>query len=230
MAVTQSGTSVVDGGNSPIRTRGTRRVRIGRWIAVGAGFVATVALVLGLLAKHYQPLGLWNLIGGFPGMHQPAHARSVNDFGGQIGELYIPHRDQTFAASVSLFNSGSFAVTIEAVSRAPPHPGYPWALSPAGPVLHWTENMVPGPPDPGRPIAGTVLTPGDGRGMYVAVPVRPPRCYIPRAFQVLASFYVKERFGPFTKWVRIPLMQPLLVNAPAEPPNQPGQGIICAGR
>jgi hypothetical protein len=227
MAVTQSGTSVSSGDDRPIRTGGIRRIWL--WIAIAVSFAAAATVVLGLEAKHYQPLSMWDYIGGFPGMHRPAGAHTVNSFGGQTGEYFIPHQHWTFAASVSLVNSGSFAVTIEDVSILPPLE-YPQSLKPAGPVLYWTSRMTTGNPKLGRPIAGLVLKPGDLHGIYIAVPLRTPKCYIPRAFQVHDSFYVKELFGPFTKWVRIPLMQPLLVNAPAAPVNQPGQDIICSGQ
>jgi hypothetical protein len=227
MAVTQSGTSVTGGGHPQRRTRRFRGIWL--WTAMAALFVAVAAIVVGSLASAYQPLSMWNEMGGFPGLHRAAGARTVNDFGGQTGELYIPHQHWTFAASVSLVNTGSFAVTIEDVSMRPPHRDYPWALVPARPALYWTSRMTTGMhPKLGRPIAGLVLKPGDRHGIYVAIPVRTPRCYIQRAFQILDSFYAKERFGPFTKWVRIPLSQPLLINAPAEPPK-PAQGVVCSG-
>ena len=171
-----------------------------------------------------------SVTGGGPGMHRAVGMRTVNTFGGQTGDLYIPPQHGTFAESVSLINSGTFAVMIEAVSMRPPHPSYPWALTPAGPALYWTSRMTTGNPDQGLPIAGLVLKPGDRRAVYIAVPVQTPRCYIPRAWQVLDEFYVKERFGPFTKWVRIPMMQPFLLQAPAGPPNQPASGVVCLSR
>jgi len=82
----------------------------------------------------------------------------------------------------------------------------------------------------GTSVAGGGNPPIRARGFRGLRLWRTPRCYIPRAFGVLDSFYVKERFGPFTRWARIPLMQPLLVNAPAEPVNKPGPDVICAGR
>ena len=153
----------------------------------------------------------------------------MNGFGAQTGQFYIPHQHWTFAASVSLVNNGSFVITIEDVSILPPSE-YPRSLLPAGRVLYWTAVMISGTPQPGRPIAGLELMPGIRHGIFIAVPVRTPRCYVKGAFQVLDSFYVKERLGPFTKWVRIPLMQPLLVNGAAEPVNKPGPDVICAGR
>jgi len=66
---------------------------------------------------------------------------------------------------------------------------------------YWTSRMTTGNPDQGLPIAGLVLKPGDRRAVFIAVPVQTPRCYIPRAWQVLDEFYVKERFGSFTKVV-----------------------------
>src|SRR5215475_14291720 len=224
MAVTQSGTSVTGGGYPPIRTSRFRGIWL--WTTIAALFVAVAAIVVGSLASAYQPLSMWNEMGGFPGLHRAAGARSVNDFGGQTGELYIPHQRRTFVAMVSLGNDGPYAITIEAVSIRPPHEGFPQALTPAGPALYWTSRMT-ARPDRGRPIAGFVLKPGDG--IYVAVPVRTPRCYIPRAFQIVKYFYAEMRFGPFTKWVRIPLNTPLMLNLPAEPPK-PAQGVICSGK
>jgi len=223
MAVTQSGTSVAGGGHPPRRT--IRFQGIWLWTAIAALFVAVAAIVVGSLASAYQPLSMWNEFGGFPGTHLPVGERMVNDFGGQTGELYIPHQRGTFVAMVSLRNYGPYAITIEAVAIRPPHEGFPQALAPAGPALYWTSRMTD-LPDRGRPIAGFVLKPGDG--IYVAAPVRTPRCYIPRAFQIVKYFYAEMRFGPFTKWVRIPLSTPLLLNLPAEPPK-PAQGVVCSG-
>jgi len=67
MAVTQSGTSVADGEDSPKRTGGVRRIWL--WIAIAASFAAAGTVVLGVEAQHYQPLTMWDQIGGFPGMH-----------------------------------------------------------------------------------------------------------------------------------------------------------------
>jgi hypothetical protein len=230
MAVTQSGTSVTGGDKPPVRISPFRRIWL--WSTIAALVLGAAAIVVTIQASAYQPLRMWGLLIGCPyGVHCGEGTRTVNTFGAQTGEFYIPPQHGTFAVSVSLTNSGPFAVTIEAVSMRPPHPGYPWALTPAGPALYWTIRMTTGNPDPGLPIAGRVLKPGDG--VYVAIPVQTPRCYLPRAWQVLDDFYVKERFGPFTKWARIPMMQPmmppLLLHAPAEPPK-PAHGVICSGR
>ena len=229
MAAIQSDPTVAGAaGPAPggIARRGGRR-----WWLAGASGAAAVLIALGVAGYTYQPLGLWDLIGGFPGLHRAVGARTVNDFGAQTGELYIPHQHWTFAVPVSLYNTGSFAVTIEAVSLFPPAAGYPKSLLASGPAQYWTEGMTTGlHPEPGRPIAGLSLAPGNDHGIYIAIPVRTPRCYISGAFAVYSYFYVKERFGIFTKWVQIPLMQPLLVNAPAEPANQAGPDRICPSR
>src|SRR5262245_35766989 len=223
MAVTQSGTSVAGDGDPLIRARRFRGVWL--WTTIVALLVAVAAIVVGTLASAYQPLSMSNEIGGFPGLHKAVGERRVNDFGAQTGEQYIPHQRRTFVAMVSLGNDGRYAITIDAVAIRPPHEGFPQALTPAGPALYWTSRMA-ARPDRGRPIAGFVLKPGDG--IYVALPVRTPRCYIPRAFQMVKYFYAEMQFGPFTKWVRIPLRLPLLLNLPAEPPK-PAQGVICSG-
>jgi len=227
MAVTHSGVPVI-GGVRPTRARrGFRGIRL--WITVASFVVASAGIAAGFAADAYQPLGGWNLIGGFPGLHRPAGAHTVNDFGAQTGEYYIPHQAWRFAVPVSLVNRGPFTVTIEAVSLQPPaHPGYPLMLLPAGPALYWTTQMTTGLHSQlGRPIAGLSLRPGDEYGVYIAVPVRTPQCYVAGAYGIVSSFYVKAHFGPFTKWVRVPLRQPLMLNAPADPPNKPGPGIVC---
>jgi hypothetical protein len=228
MAVSQSSNSAARVDLPPARTGGFRGTRL--WLVVAGCFLTAVAIAIGLAASAYQPLGFWNRIGGFPGLHRPAGAHIVNDFG-QTGQLYIPHQHWTFAASVSLVNKGSFPVTIEAVSMVPPGTDYPRMLIPAGQVLYWTTWMTTGQRqgEHGRPIAGLVLRPGNSHGIYVAIPVRTPRCYISGALGVLSYFYVKERFGPFTKWVKVPLIQPLMLNAPAAPANQPGPDTVCPG-
>jgi len=226
MAVTQSGITVADGGRPARNVSGFRGIR--RWVTVAACSVAAAAIASWAAASAYQPLAPWGFsIGGFPGVRQAANVRIVNDFGGQIGEDYIPHQRWTFGVPVDVENNGPLAVTIEAVSMRPPHPGILWALSPAGPALYKTIWMTTGDRGghPGRPIAGLVLKPG--HGVYVVVPVRTPRCYIPRAFAILSDFYVKERFGPFTKWARVPLMQPLMLNAPESPAELPDPNTVC---
>ena len=199
------------------------------WLLLLLGFLAVLGIVLVLVAAAYQPLGPGTaIVGRLPGLSLPGHARQVNTFGGQTGELFIPPQRGIFGVSVSLGNSGPMAVTIEAVSMTPPGTDYPWPLLPAGPVLYWTSVTFGGPHSAtGRPIVGLSLMPGQEHDIYVGIPVRTSSCYISGSFSVLDSFYVKERFLVFTKWVRVLLLQPLLVNAPADPPNQPGPGRVC---
>jgi hypothetical protein len=201
-----------------------------RWWLLLVGLFVAAAIVLVLMARAYQPLGPGAATsGGLPGQPRPAHARQVNTFGAQNGELFIPPQRGMIGVSVSLGNWGRYAVTIEAVSMSPPGTDLPWPLVPAGPVRYWTSAMFGGlRPQAGRPIVGLSLKPGQGNDIYVGIPVRTSSCYIPGGFTILDSFYVKERFLAFTKWVRVPLLQPLLLNAPADPPNQPGPGTACA--
>src|SRR5262245_64808350 len=99
MAVTQSGTSVAGGGHPPKRTSRFRGIWL--WTTIAALFVAVAAIVLGSLARAYQPLSMWgNLIGCLSGMHCGDGVRTVNTFGAQTGELYIPPQHRTFAVSV----------------------------------------------------------------------------------------------------------------------------------
>jgi hypothetical protein len=231
VTVTESDPSMTGGSGRPPPASGRGRGR-SWWVLLLAGIVvATVTLiVLVLVAGAYQPVGLGAATsGGLPGLPRPLHARQVNMFGAQTGELFIPPQRGYFGVSVSLGNWGPDAVTIEAVTMTPPGTGYPWPLIPAGPVLYWTSIMFSDVRH-GLPIVGLSLRPGQDNDVYVGIPVRTSSCYIPRAFSVLDSFYVKERFLFFTKWVRVPLLQPLLLNAPADPPNQPAPETVCPGR
>lgn len=219
------------GGKPSLPASTGRRDRRRWWLWLPLGLLAAAGIVLVLLAATYQPLGPGTAtVGGLPGLAHPVHARQVNTFGAQTGELFIPPQRGTFGVSVSLGNSGPEPVTIEAVSMTPPGTDYPWPLLPAGPVLYWTSVTFVGPSQAGRPIVGLSLQPGQEHDIYVGIPVRTSSCYISRSFSVLDSFYVKERFLVFTKWVRVLLLQPLLLNASAVPPNQPGPGRVCLGR
>ena len=103
------------------------------------------------------------------------------------------------------------------------------AADPAGPALYWTE-FAWGRRLPGRPVAGLSVKPGRGGDIFLGIPVRTPACYVAGGFSTMDSFYVKERFLTFTKWIAIPLMQPILIHGVGEFANKPSPGAICLGR
>jgi hypothetical protein len=233
MAVTQSGAQMAGGGSGsgpPDQSRTGRRRWW--WLAPSVVLAAAVVIALAAWAAAYQPLSLGAATsGGLPGLARPQHARQVNNFGGDAGELYIPPQYQVFAVSVSLGNWGSAPVAIEAVSINPPDPGDAPPLVRAGRVLYWTSQMFDGAhPRPGRPIAGLSLRPGQDNDVYVAIPVRTSPCYLRGAYSTISAFYALERFAIFSKWVRIPLPTPLRLQAPGDPASGPGGGAVCPGR
>lgn len=230
MAVTAPGASRTDGGDGTASGTGEPGRRL-RWMLLAGCLATAIVIAGGIVADRYQPLTVWNGVGGFPGINRPVGTHLVNSFGAQTGELYIPPQHGKFAIPVSLYNTGSFAVTIEDVSLSPPNPGYQRPLRTAGTPLYWNWRLYTGFPQrqpPGRPIPGLSLKPGNNNGVYIAVLVRTPRCYLPHTGQVISYFYVKERFLVFTRWVRVPLNEPLLLRAPA--PRDSGPGNVCLPR
>jgi hypothetical protein len=121
-------------------------------IALGALLAAAVT-ALGVLAGTYQPVefgGQWSTASGsnyFPGLPSGTGLRSVNTFGEQTGQLYVPPQAGVFTVTESIANNGPKPVTIEAVSILSPQAQAnaadgesPWPLVPAGPV-HWALQI-----------------------------------------------------------------------------------------
>jgi hypothetical protein len=202
------------------------------WVVAVAGVVLTALVVMAVLAGTYQPLLFGGESGGsFPGLPFASGGRSVNTFGGAIGEFYVPPQRKAFAILESIQNTGPRAVTIEAVSLVPPSqmpPSHvnPWPLEAAGPVLYmpgyytgqekqWTA---------GRPVTGLSL--GPNQSIVVGIPARMAgTCYVPNSATSTDDFYVQERFVTFTQWVALPLGMPLVVREPE--PRGNGSGLIC---
>lgn len=199
-----------------------------RWWLLGGGGALLAALVtLSTLAATYQPLvfgGAWG--GSFPGAPAPLGARTVNDFGGQGGQIYIPPQgSRAFAVSESVYNPGPRTVTLDQVSLVQPSElswgKHAWPLISAGPTPWW--HQVSPPSGTGRSIAGFKLQPGKSLTVGITVRQTAP-CYIKHGWVTLHSFWVKEHFGPFGHWVELPLGQPLVMHEP-EPAST--NGAIC---
>lgn len=80
-------------------------------------------------------------------------------------------------------------------------------------------------PAKGRPVAGLSLR--AGQAIVVGIPARlSGACYVPNGWTGLNFFYVKERFGFFTRWVAIPLGTPLVFHEP----EARASGMACPGR
>ena len=195
-----------------------------RWpLAIGA--VAVVAVViLAVLAGTYQPVQFGASYGGvYPGMPAGVGIRAVNTFGGAVGESFIPPQRGVFTLTVSIYNAGPEAVTIEAVSFMSPQQAgiLAWPLIPAGPVhwmLEWYSRHQHGPVS-GTSVAGLSLSPHEA--LLLGVPLRMPACYVTGAWTTVDAFYVQERFLGFTHWVPIGLPSALLTRSRPPRRSQP---------
>jgi hypothetical protein len=197
--------------------------------------------VLGVLARTYQPLefGGQSAFGNgyFPSLPNGTGLRLVNTFGSQTGQLYVPPQSGVFTVTESIDNNGPKPVTIEAVSiLSPRNQAYaaegesPWPLVPAGPV-HWalqTQGLPHPGPGRGTSVAGVTLRPG--QGLLLGFPLRLSdggACYVAGGWTGVDTFYVRERFGPFTRWVTVKFPQPLTMREPEARGSVPASDRVC---
>lgn len=212
----------------PPGARGRRRRR---WWPLAIGVIGSVAVVafviLAVLAGTYQPVRFGGSYGGvYPGMPAGVGIRAVNTFGEQVGETYVPPQHGVFTLTVSIYNAGPRAVTIEAVSfQSPQQAGLlAWPLIPAGSV-HWTLEGYPQPgPHRGTSVTGLSLSPHEA--LMLGIPLRMPACSVTGAWTTLDAFYVEVRFLGFTHWVPIELPSALLMREPASP-GVPAKDLTC---
>jgi hypothetical protein len=217
------------------RRRHPRRRRV--LIALGALLAAAVT-VLGVLAGTYQPLGFGDQWGiGFPGLPDGTGVRDVNTFGDQTGQVYVPPQADVFTVMESVYNNGPEPVTIEAVSiLSPEKQAYaargnsPWPVVPAGPVgwMFEVQGLPHAGPVSGRSVAGVTVPPG--QGVTLGIPLRLSyggACYVAGGWVSLDTFYVKERFGPFTHWVTVQFPEPLRMREPESRGALPANARVC---
>ena len=239
MAVTETTPAPPGSNGSPVAARPGPRHR-GRWLLFGfCALLTTAAVILAVLAGTYQPVQFGNESGGaYPGM--PAgHLQFVNQFGMDTGQVYAPPQAGVFTLVESLANDGPEPVTIEAVTILSPQqqadaadgsPAFP--VIPAGAVRWRLADSGFGQTGPvsGNSVAGYRLAPG--QPIVVAIPVRQSgRCYDPNGWEQIDAFYVKERFGPFTQWVAVPMALPLLLHNSSDPGNpEPASDLVCPAR
>jgi hypothetical protein len=204
-------------------------------VPLGA-LLAVAVTVLGVLAGTYQPLEFGSQWGGsFPGLPAGTGLRSVNTFAEQTGETYVPPQAGVFTVVESIYNNGPKPVTIEAVSILSPDMQAqaadgesPWPVVPAGPVRWMFQISYPhqASRDSGRSVAGVMLPPG--QGLELGIPLRLASgslCYVTGSWATIDTFYVKERFGPFTHWVTIQFPQPVTMHAP--PVSGQAKDLTC---
>lgn len=221
-----------DGPVGTVRRRGRWR----GWLVAGLSVLLVTALVvLAVLAGTYQPIqfgGEWG--GRLAGLPAGTGLRTVNTFGFQTGQIYVPPQLGTFTQVESIANTGPEAVTILAVSIVPPQdqgvvvangPSPPSPLVGAGRVLGAIETFTR-VPDTIRPAAGLSL--GPGQVMRIWIPMRlNGTCYETGSWSEVESFYVEERYLTFTHWVAVPLGFPLLFLFPNDPGTAPAKDLTC---
>jgi hypothetical protein len=187
----------------------------------------TLVVVLVILAATYQPLGSGGSEGGpFPGLPLGTPGRFVNQFAGATGELFFPPQRGNFTILASLENSGSRAVTVQAVTFVAPGAVGDWPLVPAGPVLYMPGEYARHQRvwRTGRPVKGLSLGPGES--IVVGIQVRmADSCYVSGGGWSTDQFWVQERYLTFTHWVAIPLEVPVLMREPE--PAGAGAGLVC---
>jgi hypothetical protein len=213
----------------PTAAAGSPRWRY-KWVwLVGTGAVA-LAVLGALLGKAavYQPLGPGGLVGEgqFPGMPLGVGIKTVNNFALLGGDYYVPPQRGEFSFGLSVRNSGSRPVTIEAVTTSvlPADSTYPVRL--AGPVLYTTDMGQPGTP---RTHVLRNLTLGPGRTIFIGIPLRMWPCGQTDGWATDTAFYMKEHFLFFTHTVAVPWSTngaKLIMRSPGGTPGDPH--TICA--
>jgi hypothetical protein len=89
-------------------------------LALGA-LLAAAVVVLATLAGTYQPVQYGDAGGGtLPGMPAAKDVQTVNTFGNDQGETYVPPQVGVFTITETIQNTGPQPVTIEAVSILSP--------------------------------------------------------------------------------------------------------------
>jgi hypothetical protein len=215
------------------------RWRWWRWALLAAGVLLLAAVaVLWILAATYQPVGFGDSTGTALGMPAAIGVRTVNDFGVYPGEIYVPPQYGAFTIGESIVNTGPEPVTIEAVTMVSPQQQAisSGPLVPAGRVKWWIQGESgPDAAPPPRcsytaPCALSSLSLAPDADIVVDIPVRLAMgCYEKGSFSEETDFYVKEKFGPFTRWVTVPLGMPYLFQGTLVPGQNASNssGVTC---
>src|SRR5580698_2543418 len=207
-----------------------RRRHCRAWLLAAAVLVlvlAVIGLLLGIAAV-YQPLsrGGLSLDAPFPGMPPGVGIKVVNNFALLGGDYYVPPQRGEFSFGLSVRNSGSRPVTIEAVTTSvlPADSTYPVRL--AGPVLYTTDMGQPGTP---RTHVLRNLTLGPGQTIFIGIPLRMWPCGQTDGWDTDTAFYMKEHFLFFTHTIAVPWSMngaKLIMRSPGGTPGDPH--TICA--
>ena len=230
MSVAETRLDGADGSPSlPAAAAGSPRWRY-KWVwlaSAGAVALAVLGVLLGKAAV-YQPLDRGGLVvdAPFPGMPQGVGIKVVNNFALLGGDYYVPPQRGEFSFGLTIGNSGSRPVTIEAVTTSvlPADSTYPVRL--AGPVLYTTDLGQPGTP---RTHVLRNLTLAPGRAIFIGIPLRTWPCGQTDGWDTDPAFYVKEHFLFFTHTIAVPWSMngaKLIMRIPGGEPGDPH--TICA--
>jgi hypothetical protein len=207
-----------------------RRRHCRAWLLAAAVLVLVLAVIGLLLGKAavYQPLsrGGLSLDAPFPGMPPGVGIKVVNNFALLGGDYYVPPQRGEFSFGLSIANSGSRPITIEAVTTSadPADSTYPIRL--AGPVLYTTDMGRPGTP---KTHILRNLALGPGQEIFIGIPLRTWPCGNNEGWVTDPAFYVKEHFLFFTHTVAVPWSAngaKLIMHNPGGIPGK--TGTICA--
>ncbi len=219
-----------DGTSTASEPSRRRRRRGPRWWAVRVSLLVVLlagdaAILLFFVAGRYQPVvPIASPPTSFPGLAAPLGARTVNNFGGLAGQLYVPPQSTRFPVTTTIRNSGSHSVSILSVQLYAPGTQQQWPLQVVGQVRY---RFAGSPASfPTWTLTGTLdLAPGES--LLVAVPVRfAYGCFLPGAYGTFDKVWVEERWLFFTRWLQVPV-SPILFEDP-EPSPGPGapRGVI----
>lgn len=189
--------------------------------------LGVLAVLLGMAAV-YQPLDRGGLAvdAPFPGMPPGIGIKVVNNFGLLGGDYYVPPQRGEFSFGLSIRNSGSRAVTIEAVTTSVSADDSTHLVRLAGPVMYTTDMGRPGAP---RAHVLRNLSLGPGQGTFIGIPLRMSPCGQTTGWVTDPAFYVKEHFLFFTHTIAVPWSMfgaKLIMHDPGGRPGDPH--TICA--
>src|SRR5215469_11287795 len=165
-----------------------------RWLTGAGALILAAALGVAVaLASNYQPVRYGQVI---PAVQGALNVRTVNDFGGNHGQIYIPPQPATPGSLIlSLMNTGPYPVTIKSVSI----PQYPNAVNQQTGAATYVSLGRNWPQPKGWPVptgsspivGGATVRPGEN--ILIRIPFRTPMCWT-RGWSFVSTFSVTTKF------------------------------------